>query len=45
LLVLVEDRNEDRYREMRRWYARDRGITTLAELVAMLRTAGATRAA
>ena len=36
---------EDRYREVRRWYARDRGITTLAELVAVLRAAGATRAA
>jgi len=36
---------EDRYREVRRWYARDRGTTTLAELVAVLRAAGATRAA
>ena len=36
---------EDRYREVRRWYARDRGTTTLAELVAALRAAGATRAA
>jgi hypothetical protein len=36
---------EDRYREVRRWYARDRGTTTLAELVAVLRSAGATRAA
>ena len=36
---------EDRYREVRRWYARDRGTTTLAELVAVLRAAGASQAA
>lgn len=36
---------EDRYREMRRWYARDRGTTTLAELVAALREAARCRAA
>jgi hypothetical protein len=36
---------EDRYREVRRWYARDRGITTLAELVAVLRGAASARAA
>jgi hypothetical protein len=28
---------EDRYREVRRWYARDRGNTTLRELVTLLR--------
>jgi len=26
----------DRYREVRTWYARDRGITTMLEVVAML---------
>ncbi len=36
---------EDRYREVRRWYARDRGTTTLAEVVAALRLAGTARAA
>jgi len=36
---------EDRYREVRRWYARDRGTTTLAELLAVLRKAEAARAA
>lgn len=29
----------DRYREIRRWYARDRGATTLAEILALLRRA------
>lgn len=46
--VIQADRaltKEDRYREMRRWYARDRGTTTLAELVAVLRGADAARAA
>ena len=36
---------EERYREVRRWYARDRGTTTLAELLATLRRAQAARAA
>lgn len=27
---------EDRYREMRRWYARDRGRTTLEEIAQLL---------
>jgi thioredoxin family protein len=36
---------EDRYREIRRWYARDRGATTLAEVVAALRSVDASRAA
>jgi hypothetical protein len=36
---------EDRYREIRRWYARDRGTTTLAELIAVLRAADIARAA
>lgn len=36
---------EERYREVRRWYARDRGTTTLAELVATLRKAQAAHAA
>lgn len=36
---------EDRYREVRRWYARDRGTTTLAELVAVLRGVDRSRAA
>lgn len=36
---------EDRYREIRRWYARDRGTTTLAELVAALQAAKSARAA
>jgi hypothetical protein len=35
----------ERYREVRRWYARDRGTTTLAELLATLRRAQAARAA
>jgi thioredoxin family protein len=35
----------ERYREVRRWYARDRGTTTLAELLATLRKAQAVRAA
>jgi len=34
----------EKYREVRRWYARDRGATTIAELVALLeRAASATR--
>lgn len=32
---------DDRYREVRRWFARDRGRTTLEELVELLRTAPA----
>jgi hypothetical protein len=36
---------EDRYRAVRQWYARDRGTTTLAELLATLRNAQAARAA
>ena len=36
---------EDRYREVRRWHARDRGATTLAEVVAALRGADTARAA
>lgn len=36
---------EERYREVRRWYARDRGTTTLAELLATLRRAQGARAA
>lgn len=35
----------ERYREVRRWYARDRGTTTLAELLTTLRRAQAARAA
>lgn len=35
----------DRYREVRRWYARDRGATTLAEVVALLERAAADRQA
>jgi Thioredoxin len=31
----------DRYREIRRWYARDRGLTTLEELVALMERATA----
>jgi hypothetical protein len=34
---------EDRYREVRRWYARDRGLTTLHEIVAMVESAAAAR--
>jgi len=34
-----------RYREARTWYARDRGRTTLEEVVSMLERAAATRAA
>jgi hypothetical protein len=30
---------EDRYREVRKWYARDRGLTTLEELVSLLEAA------
>jgi hypothetical protein len=29
----------DRYREIRRWYARDRGLTTLEEIVALMEKA------
>jgi hypothetical protein len=29
----------DRYREIRRWYARDRGLTTLEEIVALMEQA------
>jgi len=29
----------ERYREVRRWYARDRGVTTLAELVVLMEKA------
>jgi hypothetical protein len=36
---------DDRYREVRRWYARDRGTTTLAELVAVVRKAQTARVA
>lgn len=35
----------DRYREIRRWYARDRGRTTLAELSALLGRAAGIKAA
>jgi hypothetical protein len=31
--------NADRYREIRRWYARDRGLTTLEEVVAIMESA------
>lgn len=34
---------EDRYREVRRWYARDAGATTLAEMVALLEEAAERR--
>lgn len=33
---------EDRYRQIRTWYARDRGATTLREVVEMIRTAALT---
>jgi len=36
---------EERYRAVRQWYARDRGTTTLTELLATLRKAQAARAA
>lgn len=38
---------EDRYREIRRWYARDRGLTTLDELLTLIErsTDAASRAA
>jgi hypothetical protein len=36
---------EERYRAVRQWYARDRGTTTLTELLATLRKAEAARAA
>jgi hypothetical protein len=32
----------DRYRELRRWYARDRGLTTLSEVVMLLERAALT---
>jgi len=35
---------EDRYREARRWYARDRGLTTLEEVVGLLESAARERA-
>ena len=31
---------EDRYRELRKWYARDRGISTVREIVALMEQAG-----
>jgi hypothetical protein len=34
-----------RYREMRRWYARDRGETAVAELLALLEAAASERSA
>lgn len=33
---------DDRYRQIRTWYARDRGATTLREVVEMIRTAAVT---
>lgn len=36
---------EDRYREVRRWYARDRGLTTLQEIVTMVESVAAARQA
>lgn len=36
---------EERYKEVRRWYANDRGRTTLAEIVAMLEKTAAEQAA
>lgn len=33
---------EDRYREVRRWYARDRGATTLREILELLEEAAST---
>jgi hypothetical protein len=30
---------EERYRHVRRWYARDRGLTILSELIATIRRA------
>jgi hypothetical protein len=36
---------EERYREIRRWYARDRGVTTLMEIVRMIADAAWTRQA
>jgi hypothetical protein len=35
---------DDRYREVRKWYARDRGRTTVEEVVALLESATADRA-
>jgi hypothetical protein len=34
----------DRYREIRRWYARDRGLTTLEEIVSLMERAAANTA-
>ncbi|HEX5831720.1 MAG TPA: thioredoxin family protein [Gemmatimonadaceae bacterium] len=34
----------ERYKEVRRWYARDRGVTTLGELLTLLETVAAHRA-
>lgn len=31
--------SEQRYRELRKWYARDRGVTTMREIVEMIETA------
>ena len=39
----MELAKEDRYREVRRWYARDRGATILAEFAALLERAAAER--
>jgi len=45
---LLDQSGEDRYREIRRWYARDRGASTAHEIVDLVeqaseRTAGASR--
>lgn len=32
--------NDDRYRELRKWYSRDRGQTTIAEVLALVEKAG-----
>jgi len=34
---------EERYREIRRWYARDKGVTTVNEIVALLERVAGTR--
>lgn len=34
----------ERYKEVRRWYARDRGLTTIDEMLTLLETAAARRA-
>lgn len=31
---------DDRYRELRKWYARDKGLTTIAEVLAIIEKAG-----